>query len=101
MQGACFELTTLPRTISGTAPRPCFAALSRVQRTCADLPQNQADSRCRPNAATLTAVHKKVQGRPCSDRGMRSKWEESSKDSNAEGIQTGRTTWWSPAGNAQ
>jgi|SRR6516165_3091314 len=65
MQGACFELTTLPRTISGTAPRPCFAALSRVQRTCADLPQNQADSRCRPNAATLSAVHKKVQGRPC------------------------------------
>ena len=39
------------------------AALSRVQRTCADLPQNQADSRCRPNAATLSAVHKKVQGR--------------------------------------
>src|SRR6516225_477514 len=43
----------------GNAPG---AALSRVQRTCADLPPNQADSRCRPNAATLSAVHKKVQG---------------------------------------
>lgn len=39
------------------------AALFRVQQTCADLPQNQADSRCRPNAATLSAAHQKAQGR--------------------------------------
>jgi hypothetical protein len=33
MQGACFELTTLPRTISGTAwtGRPLFAAFKQMQ----------------------------------------------------------------------
>src|SRR6516165_381162 len=61
-RGPVLSLQPFPARSSGTAPRPCFAALSRVQRTCADLPQNQADSRCRPNAATLSAVHKKVQG---------------------------------------
>jgi tripartite-type tricarboxylate transporter receptor subunit TctC len=37
------------------------------KRPCADLPQNQADSHCRRNFATLSAVHKKVQGKPVRD----------------------------------
>src|SRR6516162_5427340 len=36
-----------------------------MQRMCADLPQNQADSRCRPIAATLSAARKNAQGRRC------------------------------------
>jgi tripartite-type tricarboxylate transporter receptor subunit TctC len=45
-------------------PFPSSPARRKEKKAGADLPQNSADSRGKPNAATLSAVHKVAQGAP-------------------------------------